>query len=1157
MPGTTGEGDHVTELEVPGTSYELADRFRLEDGRVFLSGLQALARVPVDQLRIDRRLGLTTAAFASGYQGSPLGTFTEELQRAAATVPDLPVVVRPGVNEELAATAVMGSQLAMTLHDARYDGVVGLWFGKGPGFDRASDAIRHAVFAGTSAHGGVMAVVGDDPAAKSSTVPSSSDATMVDLHMPILFPGDVQEALDLGRHAVALSRTCGLWAGLKLVTAVADGTGTVDVHPDRIRPTAPVVEVDGRPFQPQPNGRLLTPYTLDMEREFLEVRSVLAQRYGVENHLNRVAVRTDDDWIGIAASGHTFHELREALAVLGLRTDDDLRRAGVRLFQLLMPVPLDPAQAREFAVGLDEVLVVEEKNPTLERHLKGALYDGPHRPRVVGRTDEIGLKLVPGDGTLDVDRLVEPLHRRLSPRVGDRLRALGEVVRTERPRIPLTVNRTPFYCSGCPHNTSTRADPDTLVGGGIGCHAMVALMDPDRVGDIVGLTQMGGEGAQWIGMEPFVERSHLVQNLGDGTFFHSGSLAVRAAVAAGVDITYKLLYNGTVAMTGGQDPQGQMSVPDVTRSLLLEGVSRVIVTSDDPGRHQLHELPAGVEVWHRDRLQEAQRLLADIPGVTVLLHDQACAAEQRRARSRGLVPTPGFRVVINERVCEGCGDCGDVSGCLSVQPVDTPWGRKTRIHQTSCNFDLSCTKGDCPSFATVTVEAAASPTAGIDGAATRPDPPAVPPPTPAVVGDEVFTVRMTGIGGTGVVTVSQILGTAAMMAGLQVRGLDQTGLSQKAGPVVSDLRLTRTDAPATNHASAAGIDVILAFDLLVGASDRNLEGAAAERTVVIASTDAVPTGQMVTHPELTLPAGAQLVERVGQVTRAGENVYLDAGLIAEHLLGSTTPANILLLGAAVQAGALPVPPASLERAIELNGVAVEKNLAAFRWGRAWVEDRAAVERAADIPTPPPPETVAELIERLAADLVDYQSERYARRFLDVVERARAAEQQVDPTSDRFTATVARNLHKLMAYKDEYEVARLLLDDGARQVYRSVGGPDAAVTYHLHPPLLRAMGLERKLRLTRSAPPALRALRRAKRLRGTPADPFRWAEVRRTERAMIPEYVAAVDRLCARLTADNLTELTSIAGLPDHVRGYEDLKLRRAREYRAELARRLP
>jgi indolepyruvate ferredoxin oxidoreductase len=1128
--------------------YELADRFRLEHGTVFVSGVQALARLPLDQLRLDRRRGLTTAAFASGYQGSPVGTFTEELRRAARTVPSLPIVVQPAVNEELAATSVMGSQLAMTLDDARYDGVVGIWYGKGPGFDRSSDAIRHAVFCGTSMHGGVVAVVGDDPAAKSSTLPSSSDATMVDLHMPILFPGDVQEALDLGHHAVALSRSCGLWAGLKLVTAVADGTGTIEVNPDRIRPVAPEVEIDGVPFRPRPNGRLLTPYTIEMEREFQEVRWQLARRYGVENQLNRVVVRTDHDWLGIAACGQTFHEVREALRVLGLDSEDDLRAAGIRLFQLLMPVPLDPAQAREFAVGLEEVLVIEEKNPTLEQILKAAFYDGAHHPVVVGRRNEIGELLVPGHGTLDVDTLVGPIRSRLTARLGDRLRP---VTAASRPRISLSVDRTPFYCSGCPHNRSTRALPGTLVGGGIGCHAMVAMMEPERVGDIVGLTCMGTEGAQWIGMAPFVERRHLVQNLGDGTFFHSGSLAVRAAIAAGVDITYKLLYNGTVAMTGGQDPEGQMSVPDLARVLLLEGAARVIVTTDDTDRYATGSLPAEVDLWDRSRLDEAQRVLAEVPGVTVLIHDQACAAENRRGRARGTIATPGFRVVINERVCEGCGDCGDRSNCLSVQPVDTPYGRKTHIHQTSCNFDFSCLQGDCPSFATVT-------TTATERRRPRPTAPTdLPEPEAPIVDPDAFSVRMAGIGGTGVVTVSQILGTAAMLAGRHVRGLDQTGLSQKAGPVVSDLRISTGDTPSSNHANVSGVDCLLAFDLLVGASDSNLADARADRTVVVASTDSVPTGRMVTHPELDAPTEAMLTARLAEVSRGLDNCYLDAAALAEGLLGSTTNANILLLGAAVQAGAVPVPPAVIEQAIELNGVAVASNLAAFRWGRAWRDDPAPVEHAAELRIVGFPETIDELVDRLADDLVDYQSPAYAERFRAVVAAARHAERAAVADSTRYTAAVARNLHKLMAYKDEYEVARLLLSDDARADYEAVGGPDTVVTYRLHPPMLRAIGLHRKLELRRTAKPALRTLRALKGVRGTVLDPFRWAQVRRIERAMIPEYVEALRRVQATLDAATLDDAVEIASLPDQVRGYEDLKLRRAADYRAELARRLP
>ena len=1141
--------------------YELSDRYGLERGRVFVSGVQALARLGPDQVRIDRRSGLHTAAFVAGYQGSPLASYGEEAARAARLANDAHVVCNPAVNEELAATAVMGSQLATTLEDCRYDGIVGIWYGKAPGLDRAGDAIRHGVFAGTHRHGGVVALIGDDPMAKSSTLPSSSDATMVDLHMPILFPGDVQEALDLSRHAVALSRASGLWAGLKIVTAVADGTGTIDIAPDRIQPSMPTTLVDGSVFQPHPSGRLLTPYTLDMEREFFEVRSDLARRYAVDNDLNRIVVRSDHDWIGLMASGHTYHEMRQALAILGIGSDDDLRTLGIRVFQLLMPVPLDTARMREFAEGLDEIVVIEEKNPTLERLVRDALYDCTRRPRVTGRRDEHGDLLVPGTGGLDADTLVEPLRRRLEQRITDRL--APPVERRRGPAIPLSVERTPYFCSGCPHNASTRVEEGTLVGGGIGCHAMVAMMEPERVGDIVGLTAMGSEGAQWIGMAPFVQRRHLVQNIGDGTFFHSGSLAIRAAVAAGIDITYKLLYNGTVAMTGGQHASGAMDVPAVARWLLLEGVQRVIVTTDDPQRYDAaaragdeHSMiPDGVEVWDRTRLAEAQRVLAGIAGVTVLIHDQACAAENRRARHRGTLATPAFRVVINERVCEGCGDCGDKSNCLSVQPVDTPYGRKTRIHQTSCNFDFSCLQGDCPAFATVSVDSQPD-----GGAISAIDPDAVsvddlPDPAPLVDADE-FNVRISGIGGTGVVTLSQVLGTAAMLDGAEVRGLDQTGLSQKAGPVVSDLLISRRQCPASNHISQERVDCFIATDLLVAASENHRRGAGAGRTVLIASTTEVPTGRMVVHPTTAFPTLETLTERMDAVSRPQHNRYVDAGTLTTALFGSAMSANMFIVGVAVQAGALPLPPATIERAIELNGVAVTRNIAAFRWGRRWAAEPTTVDAAAGLHTTDRSETLDELIERLATDLCGHSSARLARRYRDLLAQVREREHSIARDSQILTRTVAVNLHKLMAYKDEYEVARLLMLDESRRGYEEVGGRRTKVTFLLHPPILRALGVDRKIRLRRSGAITMRLLRHGKFLRGSLLDPFRWGEVRRHEREMIPEYEAAVRLLCERLSPESLHDAVEIAALADQVRGYEHIKIARARAYREELASRL-
>jgi indolepyruvate ferredoxin oxidoreductase len=1077
-------------------TYELSDRYRLDDGRVFLSGSQALARLPYEQLRADRRAGLRTAAYISGYPGSPLAGYDRDVVTAAklAEADGLKMVFQQGMNEELAATAVMGSQLAVTLDSCRYDGIVGIWYGKAPGLDRASDALRHATFAGTSNKGGAIALVGDDPSAKSSTLPSSSGATLVDLNMPIIYPGDVQEAIDLGRHAIAMSRSCGLWVGMKVVEAVADGTGSIEVHPDRILPIAPTMEVDGRLFVPRPSGNLITPHTLDMEREFHEVRLALAREYAVLNRLNTVPVRGPSDWVGIVATGHTYHQTVEALRVLGLRTADDLRAAGVRLFQLAVPVPLDIAQVREFADGLTEVIVVEEKAQNLEWLVKDALFGRAEHPVVVGKRSEDESPLFPVTGALDADTIAPRLRARLAPRLGDRL---APPPPAPRQFIPLTVSRTPFFCSGCPHNTSTRVPDGSLVGAGIGCHTMVLLMEPGPTGNIVGLTAMGNEGAQWFGMAPFVDDEHLIQNIGDGTLFHSGMGAIRAAVANGANITYKILYNGAVAMTGGQDPFGQLDVLSLVKVLQAEGVAQVIVTTDDLSKYRAHDMPPGLKVWGRHRLIEAQEVLSYVPGCTVLIHDQRCAAEKRRDRKRDLIDTPSFRVVINERVCEGCGDCGDKSNCLSVQPVDTPFGRKTRIDQSSCNFDLSCLEGDCPAFMKVPVTTTRR----------KPAPPAPSVfPRPAGGPVEEITIRLSGIGGTGVVTTSQILGTAAMLQGFHVRGLDQTGLSQKAGPVVSDLRLSRVEPHPSNKASAGSVDVLIAFDQLVAGTDATMRTTDAGRTVVVVNSAAVPTGSMVVHPDRAYPHG-ELATRLDASTAS--IVRVDAQRLVAELLGDDSTVNVFMVGVALQAGHIPLDPAYVERAMEATA------------------------------HPSAPSHELPLRERLTADLTAYQSAKYADRFSEVVDR-------VDVHGHpELTDTVSRNLHKLMAYKDEYEVARLLLADSPRKA-----------RWLLHPPMLRSIGMKNKIEFGGWARPAFWMLRAMRHLRGTWLDVPGWAKVRRVERAMVPEYVNAVDRVLAHLRADNVGEAIAIAGLPDKVRGYEHLKLERAAAYRLELATRV-
>jgi len=1154
---------HPQELAVP-EGYALEDRYRKDSGRVFISGSQALARLPFEQLRVDRLAQWNTAAYVSGYPGSPLAGFDKDVSAVMklARADGYDLVFQPGLNEELAATAVMGSQLAVNVDSCKYDGVIGIWYGKAPGLDRASDAMRHAVFAGTSSRGGAVALVGDDPSAKSSTLPSSSDATLVDLHIPVLYPGDVQEALDLGRHAIALSRACGLWTSIKVVGAVADGTGTVELHPERIDPVIPTMEVNGEIFVPHPSGQLITPYTLDLEREFHHVRLELARRYGVDNHLNTIAVRGPQDWIGIVATGHTYRETLEALRLLGLRSEGDLRGAGIRLLKLGLPVPLDPELIRQFASGLTEIVVVEEKNPTLEWFVKDALYSQNERPVVTGKHAPDGSNLLPATGTLEADTIMGPMRARLAQRLADRLVPEPQPDRERRQLIPLSVNRTPFFCSGCPHNSSTKTPEGTLVGAGIGCHGMVMLMEPERVGNLVGITAMGNEGSQWFGMAPFVEQHHLIQNIGDGTLFHSGMLSVRAAVANGCNITYKVLYNGAVAMTGGQDPVGQLEVPALVTVFLAEGVARVLITTDDVDRYRGVSLAPGVDVWDRSRIVEAQELLATVPGTTVLIHDQRCAAENRRDRKRNLVVTPKQRVVIDHRVCEGCGDCGEVSNCLSVQPLDTPFGRKTKIDQASCNLDFSCLKGDCPSFMTVeprrqlpgaaltarlfrrrTSDGGVVAKKAANKSAAKPKLIALDslPDPVVVVGTDESTVRFSGIGGTGVVTVAQILGTAAMLDGYHVRGLDQTGLSQKAGPVVSDVRMTREAPRPSNKASEGSVDALIAFDLLVAASDMHLTGASPERTVVIASTTATPTGSMVIHPGTAYPQS----EAVDRLTLRAKSMYTtDAVAAVTEGLRDASTANVYLLGVAVQRGAIPVTPAAVERAIDLNGVAVDRNVAAFRLGR---RDAATPTVAAATLAE---ESTADMTERLAADLVDYQSERYARRYRKVVDST------ADCGSDAFTRAVAFHLHKVMAFKDEYEVARLLLRPESRAAAEAVGGPGAKVVWNLHPPMLRSMGMRRKLRLGRWATPVFHVLRAGRRVRGTPLDVFGYASLRRLERKMVDEYIAAVKLLVRRFDTVAEEEAVAVASLPATVRGYEEIKRPRAEAYRAELASRL-
>jgi indolepyruvate ferredoxin oxidoreductase len=1147
--------------------FKLEDRFGLDQGDVAMSGVQALLRVLLDQLRADRRDGLDNAALVSGYRGSPLGGMDNLMVGNAAELEANNITFLPGLNEDLAATAVWGSQLSNHNWEGRYDGVLGMWYGKAPGVDRSGDAIRHANVSGVDPKGGVLLVAGDDPASKSSTLTAESEFVLLHYETPIFYPGSVQEVADYGRWGYELSRYSGLWSAIKIVTNVADGYSTIKVGPGRVRPSRPTFEWDGKPWQHTQEDRLFGPIAVAMEREVYEGRLEAAQRFVAHNQLNRVTVDPPDATLGFMAAGKTYYDLRAALDRLGLDSAE-LARRGIRVFKPAVVWPLEPASVRHFARGLDTIVAVEEKRAFVELFAREALYGQPSAPQIVGKRHADGRLWFPGHGELDVDAIAKLLRPFLVDRLGED--AVGRAA-PERITIPVmagspkSASRAAGFCSGCPHNTSTWVPDGSEAGGGIGCHGMAATT-PDRT--TRGTTQMGGEGIQWVGAAPFVTMEHRFQNLGDGTFHHSGSLAIRQAIADGTNITYKILYNGAVAMTGGQDIDGQMQVPELTRSLEAEGVARTLVVTEDTGKYPRgSRFAAGVEVWHRSRLDEAQRLLRDTQGCTVLIYDQACAAELRRDRKRGLVEDPAMRVFINEAVCEGCGDCGAKSSCLSVQPVDTEFGRKTQIHQSSCNKDYSCLEGDCPAFVEVIAEEKVARKATVTFEPIGDD---LPEPDRIDEGD----VLMMGIGGTGVVTINQLLATAALLDGKQAHGLDQTGLAQKGGSVISNLKIRRPadrngdgDGVAVgengqaNKVAAGEADAYLVFDVLTGTSQVNLEKASPERTVAVVSSSKVPTGAMVRDTSAAFPEWAALQAMIDATTVAARNVYLDAGNVADNLFRSHMPANVIVLGSAYQRGVIPISSEAIERAIELNGVAVETNTQAFRLGRkialdpAWLETlglerpgsvrKAVAKRSRKASAlaklvSDPSEELARLLDIRIPDLIDYQDADYARRYVETVARVRAAEAAVGDDT-RLSEAVARYLYKLMAYKDEYEVARLHRSAAFKGALADQFGAGAKVTYKLHPPTIRRFGYDSKIGLGRSGELAFGALARMKRLRGTAMDPFGRTKHRKLERALIGEYTSMIDQVLADLSPGSYDRAVEVAELPDIVRGYESIK----------------
>jgi indolepyruvate ferredoxin oxidoreductase len=1124
---------------------KLDSKYEQEHGAVYLTGIQALVRLPMEQMRRDRRAGLNTAAFISGYEGSPLGGYDLALARVRRLLDEHRIHFVPGVNEDLAATSVFGSQIHHALGQSRYDGVVGIWYGKGPGVDRSGDIFRHANIAGTGKNCGALVLGGDDHVSKSSTIPHQSDLSFYNHAMPIFYPGNTQETLDYGLLAIALSRFSGAWVAMKMVTNVCDAGGTVNVDLERL----PIHVPSG--YEKKIDARLLIPMTLMLEPEVLYRRLEAAREFARLNHVNRsfgAPLGDNAAWLGIVSAGKAYYDLMQALADLGLGRDG-LARLGVRVAKFGMTYPLEPRFTAEFARGLRTILVVEEKRSFLELQLREALYNSPDHPAILGKGDRIAAPLFSAAGELDpeiITRVLASVVAQASACSGElqfaapaqagllpRIALLDEIDARERRMVPA---RFPNFCSGCPHNRSTLLLEGQMAGGGIGCHAMAAQLQHSHHAYTF-LTHMGGEGAPWIGMAPFVDRPHIFQNVGDGTYFHSASLAVEACIAAGVNITYKILYNSAVAMTGGQQAAGAVPVPELTHKLAADGVRRIAVLTDDLERYEGVKLAANAQLRDRDDLPDVLREFEKLPGVTVIIYDQQCAAEKRRLRSRGKLAEPTLRLVIHEEVCEGCGDCVTQSNCLSLHPVETEYGPKTRIHQSSCNKDYSCVLGDCPSFVTVKLKPGT-------GQRRQPLPKLpetdVPPPRERVAIGERYSILMPGIGGTGVVTVNALLATAAWIDGLSVITLDQTGLAQKGGAVVSSVILSERPIEASAKIGYGNADLLLGFDLLGAGSADNLKRAHPSRTVAVVNTAEVPTGDAIRGGARLAGPGA-VVDLIDTYTRKDRNLFLDASRLAEGLFASHMAVNIFLLGAAWQGGLIPISDSAIEEAIRLNKVDAERNVQAFLWGRKYYHDAQAVE--ALIAPPAAPADNRSLVERRTVDLARYQDAAYAARYAAFV-------REVAIRQPALTETVARNLHKLMAYKDEYEVARLLTNPEREAQIRGMWEQVESIGYNLYPPLLRAMGLKKKLKLGGWFRGPLRLLASLKGLRGTPFDIFGYAEVRCEERALVGWYEQLVRDTLDRTTPGNLSFAHEILALPAQIRGYENIKLASIRKVKA-------
>ena len=1127
----------------------LDDKYDLSKPDVFLSGTQALVRLVMAQQARDRAAGHQTACFVSGYRGSPLGSLDMTFARAEKALGEH-TLFQTGLNEDLAATALWGSQRAALNGENRYDGVFGMWYGKGPGVDRSGDALRHANLAGTAPLGGVLALMGDDHTCESSTTAHQSEFGMINVGIPILSPSGVQDIIDFGLLGFAMSRFTGAWIGLKCVKDTVESTASIDGRVDRL-----AVEV---PDFTMPAGGLHIRTGFDPlgdEARLYEVKLPAAEAFAHMNGLNPVVVQGGRSArTGLVGTGKSWLDLLEALQILGL---DEVACSdlGIRLMKVGQPWPLPRADVTAFAEGLEEIIVVEEKRGLIEPQMKDILYGTCNAPRIVGKADEHGAPLFRAAGALEANHVAVEIGRRIAARHSGRSaeRIAGPLAEAEALQRRLAASeslteRKPYFCAGCPHSSSTVAPEGSRSAAGIGCHFMALFMDRE----IEGYTHMGGEGAQWIGEGPFVTRRHLFQNIGDGTYNHSGSLAIRAAHAAGITITYKILFNDAVALTGGQANEGGLDVPSIAAQTTAEGAKAVAVVTDEPDKYNRVALPKGVTVHHRDDVVAVQEKLSETDGVTVMIYDQTCASEKRRRRKRGTFPDPDKRIVINERVCEGCGDCGVQSNCVAIQPVETAFGRKRQIDQSTCNKDFSCLKGFCPSFVTVhgaklkAVEARAIPTD-------------IAEPERAAL-DRPMGILVTGIGGTGVVTVGAVIGMAAHIEGLGAGIIDMAGLAQKGGAVLSHIKIAPARADVTTIRVGPGdAATVLGCDIAVAGSAKVL-AAVRPNGVVVANTHEQLPGDFTRKADFSLPT-----RRIIQALRErAETTALNATSAASALFGDAIGANMMVMGAAFQRGGIPVSAAALEEAIRLNGAAVEMNLSAFHAGRLAVADPERFQALLAEANPKPlkhrvqPETLCARLERYRESLTAYQNPRYAARFDGRIEAVRAAAERAGVDPDPLVRDVADSLYRLMAIKDEYEVARLFTDGGFADQLRAQFGSWRALEFHMAPPLLSGTdprtGRPKKRAIGPWLMKVLPLLARLRRLRGTPLDVFGWTAERRAERALLAEYEATVDRIATTLTPDRADAARALASWPKGVKGYGPVRAENTRLARAEKTR---